>query len=319
MKRLFCNHILTLLLLAAVLHVQSAGAQSADGYAFRPLTQGLPAPDLGADPTADISTAVFLEAGLLKPVAPLSAESLFVAEHARWNPVEMSRFHACERSELFKGSQLALPLTLFALSTFGTWDKNAKIANKTIQSQFLKWRGGTSRHFDDYVQYVPIASYVALGFTGARHRHNFKERVVVLGTSYLAMFIMTQSLKYTIREPRPNNIDERNSYPSGHTATAFMGAELVRREYGTGYGVAAYAVACTIGIMRMYNDRHWFNDVLAGAGIGILSAQIGYWMLPYTRRLFGMSHRSEHMSLAVSPFYDSDTKAVGGGVAIMFH
>lgn len=253
-----------------------------------------------------------------KPISPLTTGSLFIAEPPKWKSAEQLGLAIADKSVQFKGTQLIAPLTLVAVSSFGTWDKRAKEVNVAIRDGFEGWRGEHRMHFDDFVQYLPAVSYLALGFTGAKARHDFKERLIVLGTSYIAMGIMVNSVKYTVREPRPNNVSERNSYPSGHTATAFMGAELVRREYGLGYGIAAYAVACGIGFMRMYNNRHWLNDVMAGAGIGILSAQIGYWMLPYTRKLFGIGRWKESFSLAATPFYDYDTKAIGGGVAIRF-
>ena len=31
----------------------------------------------------------------------------------------------------------------------------------------------------------------------------------------------------------------------------------------------------------MYNNRHWLTDVAAGAGIGILSTKIAYWLYPF--------------------------------------
>ena len=254
-----------------------------------------------------------------QPITPLTTESLFIAEPPMWKSPEQLRLIAADKSVKFNGVQLIAPLTLVAVSSFGTWDKRAKEINTAIRDGLNDWRGDHRMHFDDYVQYLPAVSYLALGFTGAKARHSFGERLIALGTSYIAMGIMTNTVKYTVREPRPNNVEERNSYPSGHTATAFMGAELVRREYGTGYGVAAYVVACGIGAMRIYNNRHWLNDVLAGAGIGILSAQIGYWLLPYTRRLFGFGRTKPAMALAAAPFYDYDTNAFGGGVAIRFH
>ena len=254
-----------------------------------------------------------------KGVTPLTTESLFLAEHPRWIPLEQINIPALDKSVQFRGTQLIAPLTLAAVGSFGTWNRRAKEVNTSIRDGLNDWRGDHRAHFDDFVQYLPAVSYLGLGFTGAKSRHKFTERLIVLGTSYLAMGIMTNTIKYTVREPRPNNVDERNSYPSGHTATAFMGAELVRREYGAGYGAAAYVVACTIGVMRIYNNRHWLNDVLTGAGIGILSAQIGYWMLPYTRRLFGMGRTKQSFSLAAAPFYDYDTNAIGGGVAIRFN
>lgn len=53
---------------------------------------------------------------------------------------------------------------------------------------------------------------------------------------------------------------------SGHTATVFIGAELVRIEYGGWYGAGAYTIATGVAFMRMYNGRHWLHDVVAGAG-----------------------------------------------------
>jgi len=39
-----------------------------------------------------------------------------------------------------------------------------------------------------------------------------------------------------------------------------------------------YAVAAATGILRLYNNKHWFSDVVAGALIGILSARLAYRM-----------------------------------------
>ena len=60
----------------------------------------------------------------------------------------------------------------------------------------------------------------------------------------------------------------------------------MREEYGLGMGIGAYSVAVGVAFLRLYNGRHWLNDVIAGAGVGILSARIGYWMLPLYKRWF---------------------------------
>lgn len=89
-------------------------------------------------------------------------------------------------------------------------------------------------------------------------------------------------------QERPDG-SSRNSFPSGHTATAFAGAELLRREYwdvSPWIGVAGYAVVAGTGFFRMYNNRHWLTDVLAGAGMGILSAQAAYWLYPVITKTF---------------------------------
>lgn len=103
---------------------------------------------------------------------------------------------------------------------------------------------------------------LGLGLIGVKCRHSFKERVAVGLASYLAMTAIVNAMKYTVREKRPDS-SARNSFPSGHTATVFTGAELVRMEYGLGIGIAAYTVATGVAFPRLYNGRHWLNDVLA--------------------------------------------------------
>lgn len=62
-----------------------------------------------------------------------------------------------------------------------------------------------------------------------------------------------------------------------------MGAEFLWQEYkhhSIWYGIGGYLVASATGLFRIYNDRHWFGDVIAGAGIGMLSAKFAYWLYP---------------------------------------
>ena len=55
-------------------------------------------------------------------------------------------------------------------------------------------------------------------------------------------------------------------------------------------------MATTVGVMRVLNNRHWVSDVLAGAGIGILSTNLAY-----------LSHRykwkNKNSDLTVIPMY----------------
>jgi len=58
------------------------------------------------------------------------------------------------------------------------------------------------------------------------------------------------------------------------------------------YGIAGYAVATTTGLLRMYNNKHWFNDVVAGAGFGIAGTRLAYWLYPKIQHAFGSSSKS---------------------------
>ncbi len=79
----------------------------------------------------------------------------------------------------------------------------------------------------------------------------------------------TYGLKYSISSERPNG--HPHSFPSGHTAAAFAGAEFIRKQYGGTLGIAAYASATFVGWTRVVSGNHWTHDVVAGAAIGVLS------------------------------------------------
>ena len=186
----------------------------------------------------------------------------------------------------FKSGEVIMPLSLIGAGTLGFVEPIRK-SRYEVRDFLEEWRGDHRVTVDDYLQYAPLVSVYGLSLLGADAKHNYVDRTLELAVSYIAVGVMVNAIKYTVREPRPDG-SANNSFPSGHTATTFMGAELVRIEYGDEspwYSVGAYAVATTVGVLRVYNERHWFTDVFAGAGVGILSARIGHWLLPYTRKM----------------------------------
>lgn len=219
-----------------------------------------------------------------------------------------------DQTTRFRAEQLVVPGALLLVGTLGIGE-NAPMrgVNCTVRDGFSQFNQ-KPLHFDDYIQYLPVAGYLGLCATKAKAQHTVPERIAVGVMAYIANAALTNGLKYSIREQRPDS-GARNSFPSGHTATAFTGAELVRSEYGWGYGLAAYTVATGVAFMRMYNGRHWLNDVLAGAGVGILSARIGYWLLPLNRKIFKMNRRKAIVS---SPLYYPEQQAVGWACAMSF-
>lgn len=239
--------------------------------------------------------------------APLAADSLGLTPTADVPLDETTRFRPV---------QLILPASLVTVGALGVCVPRLKDWNREVRDGLADWRDGRYFHADDYLQYLPAVAHMGLSLCGAKAKHDYVERVCVLATAYATMGILVNSVKYTVKELRPDG-SKRNSFPSGHTATAFMGAELVRMEYKDAspwYGVGAYTVACGIGFLRLYNERHWCNDVLAGAGIGILSARVGYWMLPLERKWFRLDRRRRGSSVLVMPYYDAT--AGGGGAAL---
>ena len=93
-------------------------------------------------------------------------------------------------------------------------------------------------------------------------------------------------------------------------------SDLIREEYGAAYGIAAYGVATGVAFLRLYNGRHWLNDVIAGAGVGILSARIGYWMLPLYRKWFNWNSHRPGVTAAAVPGYDYTSRTFSLNFAI---
>ncbi len=135
-----------------------------------------------------------------------------------------------------------------------------------------------SNHTDDYMQYVPAAVMLGLKAAGVEGRSSWNRMLVSDAFGFLIMAGVVNMLKTTTRVTRPDGSD-RHSFPSGHTATAFMTATMLTKEYGyrsPWVGIGAYTAASATGLMRMANNKHWLSDVLTGAGVGILSTEIGY-------------------------------------------
>ena len=132
---------------------------------------------------------------------------------------------------------------------------------------------------DDYTQFFGPAAVVGLKLGGVEGRSDWPRLLASAGMSYGLMAILVNGIKYTAKEMRPDGTSA-NSWPSGHTATAFVGATLLHKEYGLTrspwYSVAGYGVATATGVMRVLNNRHWISDIMSGAGIGIMATELGY-------------------------------------------
>lgn len=135
--------------------------------------------------------------------------------------------------------------------------------------------------YDDYLQYAPLGIQFSMAMMGVSGRS--KGRIELLVADALAgafTLAFTSIGKYSIRRERPD-YSSKNSYPSGHTATAFMSATLLNLEYGERFpwlSVLGYTLATATGYSRVLNNRHWMSDVWAGAGIGVVSAYLAYWL-----------------------------------------
>lgn len=219
--------------------------------------------------------------------------------------------------EHFRPKQLILPGALLAVGALGVENGWLGSVDRKVNEGISDLSGGHHIGLDDYLRFAPLVGSVVLSQAGVSTPYSLEERLAVRATSFMAYFALVGGLKQVVHETRPDGSD-RKSFPSGHTTVAFMGAEHIRTEYGGWYGVGAYTVACGVAFLRLYNQKHWLNDVVAGAGTGILCARLGYWLLPYERKLFKLKTKNDGSSFVALPTFDASRNAVGCAMAYQF-
>jgi membrane-associated phospholipid phosphatase len=193
------------------------------------------------------------------------------------------------RTILFAGTTLTIASIIFEEELDRSHDK--VVDNKPL--------GDFSLYGDMAGQLIPNVAYV-LGQSLSHWNGNERAATRAMGmfkaTAYAAS--VATVLKYSIREPRPNELKDKNSFPSGHSTTAFAFGGYVMAEHGWQWGVPALALASLTGISRVNDNRHRVHDVLAGTTIG----------LAYAFGIAGLHGKSTVTNYQFIPIYDTDTK-----------
>lgn len=132
----------------------------------------------------------------------------------------------------------------------------------------------------DYLMWAPTASIYLMDALHLKTKHSFTEHLILDAGS----LVIAGSAGFVMRKIS-HGIDDYNTqgtkFPSGHTTNAFRGAEIFHQELKDAHPVLSYSgylVATTVGVLRIYNKNHLLTEVLAGAGLGILSSKLTYWV-----------------------------------------
>lgn len=161
----------------------------------------------------------------------------------------------------------------------GRWDES-------VRASVLRNAPSFSTHIDNILPFVPAATVLSLEAAGVQGRNPMLPAIGLYGLSGVLAAGVVYGLKGWTHELRPDG-SSYDAFPSGHTTAAFASAAWLDKEYGRKYpwvAVGGYAVAAGTGALRIYNNRHWLGDVLAGAAFGYLSVQASYALYPWIQK-----------------------------------
>lgn len=211
---------------------------------------------------------------------------------------------------------LIVPGALFAYGVVTLNNTDMRVINR--QAQDWAWNGQKYSGFyiENYGLFAPAVAVYALNIFGVKGQNNLVDRSIIYGMSNLISNGIVFGVKALGISRRPDGSDE-HSFPSGHTAQAFVSAEFFHQEYkGRVHWTAiagGYAVATWVGYMRMYHNKHWLNDVVAGAGVGIASTRFAYYLYPIMKNLIFGSKKVRETAM-IFPVYQNSMIPGAGNI-----
>ncbi len=208
----------------------------------------------------------------------------------------------------FNYKKLIIPSVLISYGALSLVSDDLKRLNQSTRYEINEHQPDHIK-LDNYAQYFPAVLVYGLNALNVKGKHNFKDRSIILGTSLLVSSIVVLPTKHLVKEERPDG-SSYLSFPSGHTATAFATAQFMFREYqdkNLWISLSGYPFAVFTGVYRTLNNKHWVGDVVAGAGIGILSTEVAYWLFPIEKKIFNGPRLKSRA--VIYPFYQN--KSVG--------
>ncbi len=198
----------------------------------------------------------------------------------------------CRKAATITGIVLPSLMVTYGAASFyvdGIRQLDYDTYNELLEDSYF-WHGSA----DNYVQFVPAAAAFVMKLTGVKSHDKMTDMLIIYALSNVLEGGIVSATKYLTKRERPDG-SNNHSFPSGHTATAFVAAEFLHQEFGdrsVWISVGGYTVALMVGASRILNDKHWVSDVVAGAGIGILSTKAVYWVYPHLQGLFNKKNKN---------------------------
>lgn len=202
-----------------------------------------------------------------------------------------------------------------------TWTKAAVVTGAVLASSALDEsvqefaRDHQSQGAEDASEVITpfggrYSDRVMLGFLGyGLIAKNDRAKAVAFDafvSSVIASKVVTPLLKSAVGRNRPNEsegafeFDGGSSFPSNHATQAFAVASVIAGHYESRWvDAAAYGLASLVGVARVYDDDHWFSDVVAGAAIGAA-----------TGRFIVRTNQRQRAQWTVLPIYDRERRGL---------
>ncbi len=219
------------------------------------------------------------------------------------------------RAPWYRGKLVRATVVPAALIGYGvsTINSNGFYSSYDARADVRRAFPGFRTRLDDLLILAPYFELGAVALAGVESRDDRLNTVLVILKAEAIMGATVIGLKNWTKVRRPDGTT-RDAFPSGHTAQAFLAASIVHTEFrdkSQWYGVGAYAIATSVAGLRMLNNRHWQSDVFVGAGIGILSAHVGY--LTHRHRWGRKPRERRAADVGVSPRW---LPGAGAGLAV---
>jgi hypothetical protein len=201
--------------------------------------------------------------------------------------------------------QSIVPITLIGAGLVINYS-NGAFGKENIQDGINNAFPDFSTNADDFILFVPALTMYTADLLKIESKNDAFTQTKYLLIAGIATNMVTYGLKYATDETRPNG-EDKLSFPSGHTANAFVMATVLFHEFKDTKPVLAYSgfiFASATGALRVLNYEHWVSDVLVGAGIGIMVTDLVYRFEPLKN---WNPFKNKKVSTIISPSYKEHT------------
>lgn len=216
--------------------------------------------------------------------------------------VKTATYKQGKNQQLLKNS--LVPLALIGTGVFVNYS-DGSLGKESLQDDIQDGLEGFHTELDNFLPFVPALTMYSADLLQVPARNDAFTQTKYLGIALLANNLVTLGIKKISDEDRPNG--DPYSFPSGHTSNAFVMATALHLEFKDSNILLAYSgylFATATGVLRVMNNDHWVSDVLAGAGIGILSTQLVYHFEPLKN---WQPFKKEGIKTAICPSLTDDT------------